>query len=78
VVSNVCLHNIYDRTLRKRALTEISRVLRAGGEAVLSDSKLTGEYATYLRESGLKVERRWGNPIDCFPPMRVVIARKPG
>jgi arsenite methyltransferase len=76
VVSNLCLHNIYDRTLRKKAISEISRVLRPGGVALLSDYKLTAEYAAELRNQGLQVERRWGNMIDCFPPMRVVIARK--
>lgn len=76
VVSNLCLHNIYDRDERNKALSEICRVLRVGGEALLSDYKLTGEYARYLREQGLTAERRWGNPIDCFPPLRVVVARK--
>ena len=76
VVSNVCLHNIYDAEERKKALSEIARVLRVGGEALLSDYKLTGEYASYLGELGLAVERRWGSLIDCFPPMRVVVARK--
>jgi len=77
VVSNLCLHNIYNRQTRSRALEQIVRVLKPGGIAILSDYKLTGEYAGHLRRSGFTVERRWGNPLYTFPPLRVVVARKP-
>lgn len=76
VVSNLCLHNIYDRTTRKEAVAEIARVLRPGGQALLSDYKLTGEYAAQLQSLGFTVHRRWGSFIACFPPMRVVVATK--
>jgi arsenite methyltransferase len=78
VASNLCLHNIYDRAVRNQALDEIARVLKPGGIALLSDYKLTGEYAGHLQSAGFAVERRWGNPLHTFPPLRVVIARKPG
>lgn len=77
VVSNVCLHNIYDRATRRVAIEQIARVLRPGGQALLSDYKLTSEYAKQLGQLGFQVERRWGSLIDCFPPMCVVVARKP-
>jgi SAM-dependent methyltransferase len=77
VVSNLCLHNIYDRPTRQLALQQIVRVLKPGGVAILSDYKLTGQYAEQLRQAGLVVERRWGNPLYTFPPLRIVIARKP-
>src|SRR5580704_11738003 len=77
IVSNLCLHNIYDRETRGQAVRQIARVLKPGGVAILSDYKLTGEYAQQLRESGLQVERRWGNPLYTFPPLRIVIAHKP-
>jgi SAM-dependent methyltransferase len=77
VTSNLCLHNIYDREVRRKALNQIARVVKAGGVAVLSDYKLTKEYADQLRLAGFAIERRWGNPIYTFPPLRVVIARKP-
>jgi hypothetical protein len=77
VLSNLCLHNIYDRTLRRQALEQIVRVLKPGGVAILSDYKLTGSYAEQLREAGLTVGRRWGNPLYTFPPLRIVVARKP-
>jgi SAM-dependent methyltransferase len=77
IVSNLCLHNIYDRPTRQLALQQIVRVLKPGGVVILSDYKLTGQYAEQLREAGLSVERRWGNPLYTFPPLRIVIARKP-
>ena len=78
VVSNLCLHNIYDRSSRQRALAEIGRVLRPGGSALLSDYKLTGEYAASLRELGFEVRLKWGSWLTTFPPLRVVIARQAG
>jgi arsenite methyltransferase len=77
ILSNLCLHNIYDRKLRRQAVQQIARVLKPRGVAILSDYKLTAEYAGQLREAGLMVERRWGNPLYTFPPLRIVIARKP-
>jgi SAM-dependent methyltransferase len=77
VVSNLCLHNIYDRPTRLQALHQIARVLKPGGIALLSDYKRTGEYAAELRKAGLSVELRWGSFLTTFPPLRVVIARKP-
>lgn len=77
IVSNLCLHNISNRKMRGQALQQIVRVLKPGGVAILSDYKHTGEYAQQLRQAGLMVERRWGNPLYTFPPLRIVIARKP-
>ena len=78
VVSNLCLHNIYDRPTRLLALQQIARVLKPGGIALLSDYKRTGEYATELRKAGFNVDLRWGSWLTTFPPLRIVIARKPG
>jgi arsenite methyltransferase len=77
IVSNLCLHNIYNRKIRAQAVQQIVRVLKPEGVAILSDYKHTGEYAQQLRQAGLMVERRWGNPLYTFPPLRIVIARKP-
>ena len=76
IVSNLCLHNIYDQAARRQAVQQIARVLKPGGLALLSDYKRTGEYADQLREAGLSVERQWGNPLYTFPPLRIVVARK--
>ena len=76
ILSNLCLHNIYDRETRRRAVEQIIRVLKPGGVAIISDYKLTGEYTWQLQTAGLLVQRRWGNPLYTFPPLRIVIARK--
>ncbi|MDQ2765380.1 MAG: class I SAM-dependent methyltransferase [Pseudomonadota bacterium] len=80
ILSNLCLHNIYDRPTRLRALHQIVRVLKPGGVALISDYKHTGEYATEFLDCGLAVERRWANLkslVTTYPPLRIVVARKP-
>jgi arsenite methyltransferase len=80
IVSNLCLHNIYDRPTRLKALHEIARVLKPGGIALISDYKLTSEYVKEFRSLGLTVERRWANAkslITTFPPLRIVVVHKP-
>lgn len=76
IVSNLCLHNLYDPSTRRKALHEIVRVLRPGGVALISDYKFTGEYEAEFFAAGLSVERRWGNVLTTFPPLRVVVAHK--
>jgi arsenite methyltransferase len=78
IVSNLCLHNIYDRSTRLKALDEIVRVLKPGGLALISDYKRTGEYASVFANRGLQVKKRWGSFLTTFPPLRVIVARKPG
>jgi arsenite methyltransferase len=77
IVSNLCLHNIYDAPTRRQALAQIVRLLKPGGIALISDYKLTGEYADEFRKAGLIVEKKRGSLITTFPPLTVVIARKP-
>jgi len=77
ILSNLCLHNIYDAPTRRKALTQIVRVLKPGGIALISDYKRTGEYADAFRQSGLIVDKRRGSFLTTFPPLTVVVARKP-
>ena len=77
VVSNLCLHNLYQRSTRLAALHHIARVLKPGGVAILSDYKRTGEYASELRKLGFDVQKRRGGFLVTFPPLTVVVARKP-
>ena len=53
------------------------RVLRPGGVALISDYKLTGQYVDEFRKAGLMVEKKRGNIFATFPPLAIVIARKP-
>ena len=76
VVSNLCLHNIYEKPTRHQALQQIVRVLKPGGVALISDYKRTGEYADQFGKAGLIVARKRGSLITTFPPLTVVIARK--
>ncbi len=77
IVSNLCLHNLYDRPTRLAALRHIARVLRPGGVALISDYKLTSEYAKEFQQLGLQVQKKRGSLLTTFPPLTVVIARKP-
>jgi arsenite methyltransferase len=77
ILSNLCIHNIYDAPARREALSQIVRVLKPGGIALISDYKRTGEYADAFRKSGLIVEKRHGSFLTTFPPLTVVVARKP-
>lgn len=77
IVSNLCLHNIYDKPTRQRALGEIVRVLKPGGQAMISDYKLSSEYAKYLRGAGFEVTKKRASMWATFPPLAVVVARKP-
>lgn len=76
VLSNLCLHNIYNRSERAQACREIARVLKPGGIAVISDYKNMREYADQLRKAGLEV--RLGSPdyIRTYPPLRILEAKK--
>jgi SAM-dependent methyltransferase len=77
LVSNLCIHNIQDPKGRDKACTEIVRVLKPGGTAVISDFKHTGLYAEVFSQAGLNVERSGPYLLDTFPPLRIVTARKP-
>lgn len=77
VLSNLCLHNIYEKPGRTKACQEIVRVLRPGGVAVISDYKLMKEYASEFTKAGLAVEMF---PLDwtgTWPPLRILTAKKP-
>jgi ubiquinone/menaquinone biosynthesis C-methylase UbiE len=77
IFSNLCLHNIYQQPGRLRACHQIARVLKPGGVAVISDYKNMKEYEAELVNSGLTVEMC---PLDwagTFPPLRILVARKP-
>lgn len=77
VLSNLCLHNIYNRPGRDKACAEIARVLKPGGAAVISDYKHVRQYAAEFGKLGLQVEL---SPLDwtgTFPPLRILVARKP-
>lgn len=77
IVSNLCLHNIYDKAIRQQACAEIARVLKPGGVAIVSDYKLTKEYAETFSQNGLIVDRKAADWFRTFPPLTTIVARKP-
>jgi arsenite methyltransferase len=75
VVSHRCLHNIRSRAMRHQACREIARVLKPGGQAMISDFRRTSDYARVFQDANCDVEKQWGN-VAAFPPLRTVIIRK--
>lgn len=76
VLSSLCLHNLYKKEDRAKAVAEIARVLKPGGRAIIQDFRHTAEYVKTLREAGLQAERRLVNPLLMFPPTWRVVAKK--
>src|SRR5258706_13401917 len=52
IVSCAAIHNIYDAAGRRQAITEIARVLKPGGEAVIDDIRHGREYAASFAANG--------------------------
>jgi ubiquinone/menaquinone biosynthesis C-methylase UbiE len=53
----MCLHNIYNKPVREKAYSEIFRVLKSEGLAIIFDYKLVDEYAQIFHSLGAKVEK---------------------
>ncbi len=76
IVSNLCLHNIYDKKERTQACKEIYRILKPGGIAIISDFKHTSEYKKIFGQSGMRVTKKGPYFFSTFPPLTIVIANK--
>lgn len=77
ILSNLCIHNISSAQERYKAIERIAYALRPGGIALISDFKHTREYKNHFHEFGLQVTSKRGSFLTTFPPLNVVIARKP-
>lgn len=77
VVSSWALHNIYEQAGRRKALEEIVRVLKPGGQLLLVDIRHAGEYADVLRTQGMQDVELSGPSFIFVIPTRCVQARKP-
>lgn len=76
VVSSLAIHNVSTRADRQRAIAEIVRVLRPGGQVAIMDIGHVGQYADDLRAAGMNQVRPLGFTPWIFPPTRTLIARK--
>lgn len=76
IVSNLCLHNIYNVDERKQACKEIYRILKPDGEAIISDFKHTGEYKKVFESLGMTVQKKRTFYFDTFPPLSIIKAIK--
>ena len=77
ILSNVCIHNIPTKQARNRACSEIARVLKPGGTALISDFIHTGDYVKAFKAAGLEASRTGIDFLFTFPWLRIVEARKP-
>jgi len=76
ILTNMCIHNIYEPEGRKVACKEIGRVLKAGGTAVVSDWRHVKEYNRNFKELGLQTQLLPAQYFTTFPAVSTVIVKK--
>jgi arsenite methyltransferase len=76
VVANLALHRIQPREGRRKALKEMTRVLKKDGQLVLQDFLYTHQYREDLGDLGLKEIKVSALSFLVFPPVRVINAVK--
>jgi len=72
VLSNLCLHNIYQKDGREKACEEIYRVLKPGGTVIISDFRHISEYQTVFRSLGMQIVYKSTDYFNTFPPLTVI------
>ncbi|MBE3598372.1 MAG: methyltransferase domain-containing protein [Limnochordaceae bacterium] len=77
VVSSLVLHNLGGAEERRRALGQIMRALKPGGRFAILDFLHVKGYAKVLRQLGALDVHVTGLHFLMFPPVRVVVGRKP-
>lgn len=77
ILSNLCLHNIYNKEGRIAACKEICRVLKPGGIGVISDFRHGKEYKHNFDALGLQTTAYTPNYFSTFPPLRILMIKKP-
>jgi arsenite methyltransferase len=76
ILSNLCIHNLYQAAEREEACREIARVLKPGGTALISDFRHTNDYAKSFRQLGLETEILGPFWKDTFPKLSIVRVKK--
>jgi len=76
ILTNMVIHNIYNKPGRKQACAEIARVLKPGGTAVISDFRHVSEYKKNFDELGLQTKQYPANYLTTFPAISVLVVKK--
>ena len=76
ILSNMCIHNIYNKQSRKTACQEIGRVLKTGGVAMISDWRHVRAYNQNFQEMGLRTQLTTANFFTTFFVITTVIVKK--
>ncbi|MGA8942764.1 MAG: class I SAM-dependent methyltransferase [Thermoactinomyces sp.] len=75
VLSSFAIHNIYDKLERKKALLEITRVLKPGGKLCIIDFQHIDEYMSVFEKNGITGINRFKTKL-IFPPATVITGVK--
>lgn len=76
IISNLCLHNINHKINRQKACKEIFRILKPGGQVIISDFTHNKEYRETFASLGMEVKKIKTYFFDTFPPLTILIAQK--
>lgn len=77
VLSSFAIHNIESAADRERAIREISRVLKPGGQLAIADIRHSEAYEKVLRSLGWTQVTRWFPNFLFVIPTRVLRATRP-
>jgi ubiquinone/menaquinone biosynthesis C-methylase UbiE len=77
ILSSFAIHNIGEAEGRAKAIQEMARVLKPGGQLALADIHNTSQYEKVLRELGWQDVKRSFPNFLFVTPTRVIRATKP-
>jgi arsenite methyltransferase len=76
ILTNMVIHNIYNKAGRKKACQEIVRVLKPGGIAIISDFRHVKEYKNNFDTLNVDATYIPANYLASFPAVSMVIVQK--
>jgi len=77
ILTNMCIHNIYNTEGRFKACQEIARTLKPGGKAIIADFRHMREYKkNFDAIGGLQTQLLPANYLTTFPAVGILIVIK--